>query len=155
MNKSYTNRQQKLENELRKTSKQGSKTFCKILNRFGKQGTDKNIKMTIDQLYEYLILLNENEELNTDEINLYELLDNIDNQDIIDILDQDISEEDILLAVKNLNNGKASGEDDRINEYTKSPVSQFLPIYVKLFNMIFSSGIIPDSWLIGIIKPIY
>jgi hypothetical protein len=43
------------------------------------------------------------EELNTDEINLDELLDNIDNQDIIDILDQDISEEEILLAVKNLN----------------------------------------------------
>jgi hypothetical protein len=43
----------------------------------------------------------------------------MDNQDIINILDQDISEEEILLAVKNLNNGKASGEDDTINEYIK------------------------------------
>jgi len=71
--------------------KQDSKTFRKILNRFGKKGTDKNIKITIDQLYEYFKSLNENEELNKDEINLDELLDNIDNQDIIDILDQDIS----------------------------------------------------------------
>lgn len=31
----------------------------------------------------------------------------------------------------------------------------FLPIYHKLFNMIFDSGILPDSWLVGIIKPIY
>ena len=51
-------------------------------------------------------ILNENEELNTDEINVDEFLDIIDNHDIIDILDH-ISEEEILFAVKNLNNGKA------------------------------------------------
>ena len=67
----------------------------------------------------------------------------------------DISEEEILLAVKNLNNGKAPGEDDIIKEYIKSTVNQFLPVHVHLFNLIFSSGIIPDSWLVGIIKPIY
>jgi hypothetical protein len=60
-----------------------------------------------------------------------------------------------LLAVKNLNNGKAPGEGDIINEYIKSTVNQFLPIYVNLFNLIVSSGILPDSWLVGIIKPIY
>jgi hypothetical protein len=52
MKQSYKNHQQKLENELRKTSKQDSKTFWKILNRFSKKGTDKNIKITIHQLYE-------------------------------------------------------------------------------------------------------
>ena len=60
-----------------------------------------------------------------------------------------------MLAVKNLNNGKTPGEDDIINEYIKSTVNQFLPIYVNLFNLIFSSGIIPDSWFVEIIKPIY
>ena len=119
MIKSYKNHEQRLENELRKTSKQDSKTFWKILNRFGKKCTDKNIKITIDQLYEYFKSLNENEEINTDEINFDEPLDNIDNQDIIDILNQDISEEEILLAVKNLNNGKSPGEDDIINKYIK------------------------------------
>ena len=34
-------------------------------------------------------------------------------------------------------------------------MNQFLPIHFNLFNLIFSSGIIPDSWLVGIIKPIY
>ena len=154
MDKNYKNHEKKLENELRKMSKQDSKKF-KFLNRFGKKGTDKHIKITIDQLYEYFKSLNENEELNTDEINIDELLDNMDNQYIIDILDQDISEKEILLAVKNLNNGKAPGEDDIINKYIKSTVNQFLPIHVNLFNLIFSSGIIPDSWLVGIIKPIY
>jgi hypothetical protein len=155
MKQSYTFHQQKLENELRKTSNQHSKPFWKILNRFSKKSSNNNIKITIDQLYEYFKSQNANEELNTDEINVDELLDIIDNQNIIDILDHDISEEEILLAVNNLNNGKAPGESDIINEYIKSTVNQFLPIYVNLFNLIFSSGIIPDSWLVGIIKPIY
>jgi hypothetical protein len=60
---------------------------------------DNNIKVTIDQLYEYLKSLNENEEPNTDKINLDELLDNIDNQDIILILDHDMSEEEIVQNV--------------------------------------------------------
>ena len=30
-----------------------------------------------------------------------------------------------------------------------------LPIYVDLFNIILDSGIIPDSWLEGIIRPIH
>ena len=87
-------------------------------------------------------------------MNVDELLEIVDNQDIIDILDHDISEEEILFAVKNLNNGKAPAEGDIINEYIKSTVNQFLPIYVNLFNLIFSSGVIPDSWLVGIINPI-
>ena len=28
-------------------------------------------------------------------------------------------------------------------------------VYVKLFNLIFEKGVFPDSWLVGIIKPIY
>jgi recombinational DNA repair protein RecR len=116
---------------------------------------DNNIKVTIDQLYEYLKSLNENEELNTDKINLDELLDNIDNQDIILILDHDISEEEIVLAVNKHNNGKASVDDEIINEYLKREVNQFLPIYVKLLNLIFSSGIKSYSWVVGIIKPMY
>ena len=30
-----------------------------------------------------------------------------------------------------------------------------LPIYIYLFNLIFDTGIIPDIWLEGIIRPIY
>ena len=30
-----------------------------------------------------------------------------------------------------------------------------LPIYLKLFNLIFDSGLIPESWTKGIIFPIY
>ena len=30
-----------------------------------------------------------------------------------------------------------------------------IPIYFKLFNVILDTGILPDSWTLGIIKPIY
>ena len=30
-----------------------------------------------------------------------------------------------------------------------------MPLYVSLFNKVFSSGILPQSWLNGYIKPIF
>ena len=37
----------------------------------------------------------------------------------------------------------------------KSTAHQFINRYEKLFNLIFDCGIIPESWVIGQIKPIY
>jgi hypothetical protein len=53
---------------------------------------------------------------------------------------------------KNLKNNKAFGDDQVINEYMKTTSNQFVDIYEKLFNLIFDTGIIPESWLLGTIK---
>ena len=37
----------------------------------------------------------------------------------------------------------------------ETTVALFLPIYVKLFNLVFDNGVMPDVWIAGIIKPIY
>jgi hypothetical protein len=66
-----------------------------------------------------------------------------------------IKSEEILHCVKNLKNEKACGDDIIKNEYIKSSIDVFLPVYLKLFNCIFDSGIIPESWLTGNVKPIY
>jgi hypothetical protein len=50
---------------------------------------------------------------------------------------------------------KACGEDYVVNEYIKSTSDLFLPTYEKIFNAIFNSGVKPDIWLVGNIKPIY
>lgn len=96
--------------------------------------------------------------------NIY--VSNIDNPDFIvndltdtcmfdDILNGEISDEEIVAAVKKLKNSKAAGYDLIVNEHISSTLSIFLPVYKKFFNIIFCSGIVPDEWLIGIIKPIY
>jgi hypothetical protein len=58
-------------------------------------------------------------------------------------------------CIKKLKCNKASGEDYITNEYIKATTTQFINIYEKLFNVIFDTGIIPDIWLIGSIKPIF
>ena len=63
-------------------------------------------------------------------------------------MNQPITESEIL------KNSKASGADI-LNELIKSSVHLLLSIYCKLFNVVLDTDIIPDSWSIGIIKPIY
>ena len=52
-------------------------------------------------------------------------------------------------------NGKSCGDDLIMNEYIKSTCEIFMPVYVKLFNIIFDSGNVPESWLVGNILPLY
>ena len=66
-----------------------------------------------------------------------------------------ITVEEIDKTIKGLRNNKASGLDIIANEYIKSTSSIFLPAYHKLFNLVLDTGILPDAWLIGVIKPIY
>jgi hypothetical protein len=42
-----------------------------------------------------------------------------------------------------------------MNEYIKSTCEIVMPVYVKLFNIIFDSGNVPESWLVGNILPLY
>ena len=66
-----------------------------------------------------------------------------------------IEKEEILKCIKKRKNNKAISEDAIINEYIKATSDQFIDVYEKLFNLIFESGIVPESWLIRNIIPIY
>ena len=72
-----------------------------------------------------------------------------------DNLNRRCSRDEILRCIKKLKNDKVYGDDLIIVEYIKSTVDKFIELYIKLFNLIFETGIIPDSWLIGYIKPVY
>ena len=45
---------------------------------------------------------------------------------------------------------------DNFIQYFEQPSPDlFLPTYEKIFNAMFNSGVMPDIWLVGKIKPIY
>lgn len=103
----------------------------------------------------YLILLESLIHLKpTHKMNIPEIDRNRIN-DLNENLDDEISKEEILKCVKSLKNDKACADDFIINEYIKSTCNQLLDIYVKLFNIIFKCGLIPESWILGTIKPFY
>ena len=48
-----------------------------------------------------------------------------------------ITRQEINKCITNLKNGKAAGDDKILNEYIKSTKDLFLPVYEKLFNIVF------------------
>jgi hypothetical protein len=96
---------------------------------------------------------NKTDRHNITEILLNAALNTIKQTNKINItLNGEITLEEITSAIRNLKtNGTAPGYDCVINEYIKSTVSLCIPLYVKLFNTILDTGIIPEIWTIGII----
>ena len=106
-------------------------------------------QIILNEFYEYFRNINSAENIEDDQevdINLH------DNNDI---LNSQITDQEIMNCIKNLKNNKAFGNDIILNEYIKTTANQLLPIYTNLFNLIFETGIIPEIWLEGIIHPIY
>ena len=66
-----------------------------------------------------------------------------------------LSEEEILKAVKTLNNGKASASDCVSNEMIKHGMPVLLKPLHKLFNHIFNNGTFPKSWNESIVTLIH
>ena len=78
---------------------------------------------------------------------------NINNADII--LNSSITGQEISSAMKGLKSGKTAGFDEILNEYIKATETMLMPLYIKLFNLIFDTGLLPVAWLEGKICPIY
>ena len=70
-------------------------------------------------------------------------------------INQPITAEEISTAIKSLKNNKSPGIDNVVNEHIKFTLNIMMHIYVKIFNIILDSGIIPENWTLGVIKPIF
>lgn len=139
--------------KLRSLRKQNSRTFWTILNRLNQSidNESDDIGVSVGDMYNHF------KDLNTcnfsDEVIVTENI--LNNTESNGILNDGITENEVLCAVKLLKNNKAPGADHIINEYIVATIDIVLPVYVKLFNIILDSGKVPDVWLTGIIKPIY
>lgn len=92
---------------------------------------------------------------NTECVELNMCDDGTATEEYLCILNNEITESEILQAIGYLKNGKSTGIDNIRNEYIKSTVSLFLPIYYMLFNKILDEGRYPSSWLFGTILPLF
>jgi hypothetical protein len=139
------------ERKLRAMSSHKPRDYWKYLNSLTPRNTEKT--PTVSEFFDYFKNINSpHSEIDDNAPFNEEPLIIEDNN----ALNRPISEFEILKVIAKLNNGKAASQFDNIsNEYLKSTRAVMAPIYVKLFNFILDSGILPDSWLIGCIKPIF
>ena len=137
------------EHKLRNMHSKRPKDYWKFLNSVkSKTGPDMP---DIKTLYEYFKNSN---------IPDYDVQENCDiennhNLDNNEYLNSPITSAEIEKCINKLKNSKSSGTDNIINEYIKQTKQLLLPVYTQLFNIILDTGIIPTSWVKGIIVPIY
>ena len=139
-----------MKKNLKSLRKNKPKEYWKILNSC--KDTNNKSEVSLESLYTYF------KNINTLDIDSTEQ-DNQDGHvtqtDDDDILNSEITKEEIRLAISNLKNGKASGYDEILNEHIKVTENILTSVYHKLFNLILITGIIPNIWLKGTIVPIY
>ena len=85
-----------------------------------------------------------------------EVTDNLERENVnIDLIDNEITLEELNTSIKGLKRDKSCGNDGIVNEFIINA-----PLYVKdflllLFNTILSLEYMPDKWCIGTIVPIF
>lgn len=145
----YTNN---LHKKLRNLKSTNSKEYWKLINNKGKKDRmdDIPLKVFLDHFKKLHSSPEEDSITVNCEVNPSQN-SNIDNS----FINQPFTEEEIKKVVSKLKNDKACGFDSVINEYIKSTIDMFLPLYTKLFNVILDTGIIPSDWGVGLINPLY
>ena len=93
---------------------------------------------------------------NPDEVR--DFLQNFDTNDrncTFSALDEQISHEEILNAIRSLKKNKSCDVDDILNEYFQKAADILIePLYI-LFNKILDSGSFPAQWATGPIVPLH
>ena len=140
--------QREMDRKLRTARTQDPKFFWKTLNCKSKPSGSPESSPTVSDFFEHFKGLNTVEQNFNDD---FPPLPNVNN----DILDAAITCDEINKAAKRIKLGKACGEDSISNEFLKHSLDMFMPVYVRLFNKILDSGIVPETWLNGIIVPIF
>ena len=59
------------------------------------------------------------------------------------------------MPLKQNKNNKASGIDLILNEHLKSLAHIISPVLVNLYNLVLDTGLVPECWTLGMIKPIF
>jgi len=159
LRKSRVNYNQTRITKLRNLRTSNPKEYWKILNSERKT---KETNASLQSFYDHFKHLNDPENIDvystsdqneSDQLNEDEILQPSRNNNAE--INEPFTESEIRKAIKNLKNNKSPGIDKIKNEHIKASVDLMIPVYIKLFNLVFDHGIVPESWTTGLIKPIY
>ncbi len=143
------NKNRQFQKRLRMVKTTNSGAYWKMLNNRKRDAVNINIE-DLEQHFRNLnsnVTVDDHVEENDPVTNDVDLDDNI--------LNEPITEDEIIKASKKLKNSKSPGSDNVINEYIKASMPIMIKQYVGLFNKILDTGEYPDSWSLGLIVPIY
>ena len=135
-------------NKIRGMRQTSPREYWKYVNSANKKHINPNVD--IDMFYDFFKNINENEinDPNVPESDFPQFTEE-------SYLNSEITVDEIAQAIRNVKNNKATGLDKIANEYIKSTSNLFLPVYHRLFNTVLDTAILPDAWLVGVIKPIF
>ena len=136
--------------KLRKQKSKNPKEFWKIINNIERKEDSGCENISLETLHNFFKDLNESGHSDNDPDEI-----NIDTSDNDEILNSSITEAEISKCIKSLKNNKCPANDKIINEYLKNSADKMMPLYIAFFNLVLDTGIIPDAWLEGIIRPIF
>ncbi len=147
INRAIRNYHKEVHKKIRSLKSKNPKDYWKIING------DKDSEPIIAQL---------SCEAFTRHFQKINMSDNVESHENLNFRDADasplnvnITRDELLKCIKNLNNNKACGIDIVINEFLKSSKEKMCDLYVKFFNLVLKTCIIPKDWVIGLIKPLY
>lgn len=145
-------------NKLEELHEENPKAYWALLDQL-KYDEKKNKRdethVNTETWYEYFKDLNSDKTPNEDKLRIAEKLNVLEKETIFNELDYTITKNEISKAIKSLKNSKATGLSQISNEMIKYSQCHILPSVHKLFNLIFSQGIYPESWGVSYINPLH
>ena len=128
------------------------KAYWKMLNKFDVSKHDTAQKLSLEVFAEHFKKLNTVSQGDTDP---FSIVDPAQVSNFHFELNSSITEQEVPKCINSLKPNKACASDLILNEFLKFSKSKMLSAFTKLFNIVFTSGFIPDSWSQGIISPVY
>ena len=134
--------------ELKKLKRSNPRKYWKILNGKRQEKTEADP----EEMFKFFKKSNFDENAANHESNA-----NLTGENTIHntSINEPITESEVKKAINHLKNNKSGGIDSIVNEHLKSLSHIIAPSLINIFNLVFDSGIIPESWTLGMIKPIY
>ena len=145
--------------DLERASETDSNLFWKTLKNMSDNcdtSVSSSPNITAQNWVSHFERLHAKHNIGTEQQNILQQLDLLKNNlNNSKLLDNPISESDILHAAKKLKSRKSAYSDRIKNEMIKSSVEILLHGYYKLFNLVLEYGSFPDQWCEGLITPIF